>query len=190
MNKYWWFLDENKLSWQVPLVDHLRNLPLLQDRGIWAVEIAVLQGGLVVGKFQTRGIVLVGTAQNETEAGAVVSGVGVAAAHDIGGVVDHLEEIDVHKLALRKADIVAGRGAIEVNNDLWLINVLVRGCGAARVGCIDAQRAVGQQACAELQAGIGVIAGIACQLQPVADKLIGSRARNVSELWWSEPEQP
>lgn len=161
----------------------MRNLPLLQDRAIWAVDkVTVLQGGLVVGKLQTRGIVQVTAAQNETEAGAVVVGVGVAAAKEIGAVVDHLEEIDFHKIAGGEADIIAGRVAgREVYNDLWLINVLVRGCGAARVGCIDAQRSVGVQPCMELQAGIGVGSWIACQLQPVAEELIGSRGRNMSE---------
>lgn len=156
----------------------MNNLPLLQDRAIRAVdEVEVLRGGLIVGELQARGIVLVTTAQDEAEAGAVVIGIGVAAAQEIGAVVDHLEEIDFHKLAGRKADIVAGCGGCEVNNDLWFINVLVRGCGAARVGRIDAQRAVAKQGCTELQAGIGVGSGIACQLQPVAGKLIGSRGK-------------
>lgn len=161
----------------------MRNLPLLQDGAIWAVDkVEVLQRGVVVSILQTGGIVLVAAAQNETEAGAVVVGVGVAATNDIGGVVDHLEEIDFHKLAGGKADIVAGRVATcEVYNDLWLINVLVQGGGAARVGCIDAQRAVGEHAGTELIAGIGANSWIACQLQPVAEELIGSRGRNESD---------
>lgn len=110
-------------------MDGGNNLPLLQDHAIRAVdEVAVLQGGLIVGCLQTRVVVQVAAAQNETEAGGVVRGVGVAAADQVGLVTAQLEELDEHRVVGGEADVVAtGVGVCNVHSDLWVIDVLVQG---------------------------------------------------------------